>query len=74
MNARPDPLRTFDRLFPSDLPDGTVNQMFIFLSHLTDTFFQVYHDQLMRIVQQEERERLRPPDIDDGDFDDEIPM
>lgn len=64
----------FSRLFSSDLSDDTADQMFIFLSHLTDTFFEVYHDQIMRVIQQEERERLQPPDIDDGDFDDEIPM
>jgi hypothetical protein len=65
----------FDRLFSSDLSDDTVDRLFTFLSQLTDTFFEAYHDQLTRMAQQEAHDRLQPPeDIDDSDFDDEIPM
>ncbi len=64
----------FDRLFPPDLPDDTGDRLFTFLSQLTDTFFEAYHDQLTCMAQQEAHDRLHPPDIDDGDFDDEISM
>lgn len=67
-----DPL---SRLFSSDLSDETVDRLFIFLNQLTDAFFEAYEEQIVRIAQQEAHDDLySPEDIDDGDFDNEIPM
>jgi len=68
-----DPL---EQLFSAKLSDETVDQTFLFLSHLTDAFFQAYEEQIVRIAQREAHDYLQPPEyIDDGHFDDdEIPM
>jgi len=67
-----DPL---EQLFSANLSDETVDQMFLFLSRLTDAFFQAYEEQIVRIAQREAHDHLQPPEyIDDGHFDDDIPM
>ena len=64
-----------EQLFSANLSDETVDQMFLFLSHITDAFFQAYEEQIVRIAQQEALDHLQPPEhIDDGDFDDDIPI
>ncbi|MEA3482147.1 MAG: hypothetical protein U9R65_09280 [Pseudomonadota bacterium] len=63
------------RLFSTDLSDETVDRLFAFLNLLTNAFFQAYEEQIVRIAQQEAHDDLcSPVNIDDGDFDDEIPM
>lgn len=64
-----------EQLFSANLSDETVDQMFLFLSRLTDAFFQAYEEQIVRIAQQEAHDNLYSAEhIDDPDFDDEIPM
>ena len=49
--------------------------MFLFLTRLTDAFFQAYEEQIVRIAQQEAHDDLHSDEhIDDPDFDEEIPM
>jgi hypothetical protein len=57
----------WDRLFPSDLSDDTAERMFFFLSQITETFFEVYTDQICRNEPQQTDEDGPPPEYVDDD-------
>lgn len=66
-----DPLK---HLFPPDLSEETVDILFTFLLRLTDSFNEIYADQIRRTLEQESFDPLEPQDVFDDPFDDEIPF
>lgn len=64
----------FNRLFPSDLSDQTVESLFEFLLQLTDTFNEIYADQIRCLMERQLIDTPEPPDILADPFDDEIPF
>jgi len=49
-------------LFPPELPDELVDSLFTFLHTLTDTFDEVYAEQIQRLLYQGKTELDEPPE------------
>jgi len=64
----------FNRLFPSDLSDETVESLFELLLQLTDTFNEIYADQIRSLMERQSSDAPEPPDVLADPFDDEIPF
>jgi len=67
----------FHRLFPPNLSVETVDILFEFLHQLTDSFHEIYADQIQRLMVRESFKHLEPtetPDEFNGSFDDDIPF
>ncbi len=67
----------FNRLFPPDLSVETVDILFEFLHQLTDSFDEIYADQIQRLMIRESFKPPEPwesPDEFEGSFDDDVPF
>ena len=70
----------FNRLFPPDLSVETVDILFEFLHHLTDSFHEIYADQIQSLMVRESFKPIEPweppepPEEFDGSLDDDVPF
>jgi len=62
------------RLFPPDLSDETVDILFEFLHQLTDSFNEIYAEQIQRLLEQHSINPPEHPDVFTDFFDDDIPF